>query len=311
MNKEFWAGIFVLMGLFAVGFVYVSVFVGNVASDQKIYYLDADDVTGISVGIPVMMRGYNVGEVSNIVVGLEPSLHFEVELSLQPDIPIPQDSKVLLGSRLAGGGIIDIQPPKEMGALLEEKEHLVLTPATDVQDLLETAEVILKDIEVMTRRGKEFVEDPTQGLELRLQEIDKILLEMHNVMTDTSSLIQELEKGVTQNQQAIARTMDNMEDVSEKSIEVLDSMDSTLATMDSSLLTFDKEMGAMGTLMNSYDHNKDQDMSNMIRSLEESTASLARIMKSMEDGAVRTIFRGVKEKEKPSEVTQADEIQSD
>lgn len=296
MNKEFWAGIFVLIGMFTIGFIYVYVFVDNVVTEQKVYYLDADDVTGISVGIPVMMRGYNVGKVSSIIVELEPALHFEVELSLQPDIPIPKDSKVLLGSRLAGGGIIDIQPPKEMRELLQEEEHLVLTPATDVQDLLETAEIILKDIEVMTSRGRAFVEDPSQGLELRLKELDKILVEMHNVLLDTSSLIQEVEGGVTQNQKTLAQTMVNLEDVSGKSLEVLSTMENTLENMDNSLKLFDNEMGAMGELMGSYDHNKNEEMSNMIKSLEASTHSFELLMKSWEkDGAVRTIIRGVDE----------------
>lgn len=295
MNKEFWAGIFVLIGLFSIGFIYVSVFVDNVVTEQKFYYLDADDVTGISVGIPVMMRGYNVGKVSNIVVGLEPSLHFEVELSLQPDIPIPKASKVLLGSRLAGGGIIDIQPPKEMKELLSENEHLVLTPATDMQDLLETAEVILKDIEVMTRRGREFVEDPTQGLELRLKEMDKILAETQNVLVDTSSLIQELEKGVTENQQSFAQTMENLEGVSKEAISVLSTMDKSLTTMDRSLKTFDEGMESMETLMDNYDHNKNDEMNSMIQSLESSSQSLERLMKSMEESPIRTLRKGVED----------------
>jgi ABC-type transporter Mla subunit MlaD len=288
MNKEFWAGIFVLIGLGSVGFVYVSVFVDKVVTEQKVYHLDANDVTGIAVGSPVMMRGYNVGRVTDITAEIDPRLRFEVELALLPNIPIPKDSKVLLGSRLAGGGIIDIQPPEEIGELLAEGEHLILTPVTSVQDLLGTAEGILKDIAVMTKRGREFVEDPNQGLELRLQEVDKILKDMSLVLGETNSLLQELEKGINQNQQSFARTMKNIEVLSEDSIETLDAIDQ-------SLNIFDEEISTVGDIFSSYDLEENQDMSEMVKSLEESSKSLERLMKSMEGSPFRTLRKGVEE----------------
>lgn len=288
MNKEFLAGVFVLMGLGSVGFVYVSVFVGQVVTEQKVYHLDANDVTGIAIGSPVMMRGYNVGRVTNISVEMEPRLRFEVELGLLPDIPIPKNSEVLLGSRLAGGGIIDIQPPEEIGELLAEGEHLVLTPVTSIQDLLGTAEGILKDIAVMTKRGREFIEDPNQGLELRLQEVDKILTEMSTVLKESSLLLKEIGDGLDKNQESFTRTIKNIEVLSEDSIDTLDSMDR-------SLKIFDQEINNAGDIFGGYDLEENQELNGMIRSLDESSKSLERLMKSMEESPFRTLRKGVED----------------
>jgi phospholipid/cholesterol/gamma-HCH transport system substrate-binding protein len=277
MNKEFLAGVFVLIGLGSVGFVYVSVFVGQVVTEQKVYHLDANDVTGIAIGSPVMMRGYNVGRVTNISVEMEPRLRFEVELGLLPDIPIPKNSEVLLGSRLAGGG-----------ELLAEGEHLILTPVTSIQDLLGTAEGILKDIAVMTKRGREFIEDPNQGLELRLQEVDKILTDMSIVLEESSLLLKELGEGLDENQESLSRTIKNIEVLSEDSIETLDSMDG-------SLKIFDKEISNVGEIFGGYDLEENQDMNGIIRSLDESSKSLERLMKSMEESPFRTLRKGVED----------------
>jgi ABC-type transporter Mla subunit MlaD len=235
-----------------------------------------------------MMRGYNVGRVTNISVEMEPRLRFEVELGLLPDIPIPKNSEVLLGSRLAGGGIIDIQPPEEIGELLAEGEHLILTPVTSIQDLLGTAEGILKDIAVMTKRGREFIEDPNQGLELRLQEVDKILTEMSTVLEESSLLLKELGEGLDENQKSFSRTIKNIEVLSEDSIETLDSMDR-------SLKIFDQEISNAGEIFGGYDLEENQDMNEIIRSLDESSRSLERLMKSMEKSPFRTLRKGVEE----------------
>ena len=129
MNKEFWAGIFVLSGI-AVGIgVYTTVVVETAVAEYDLYKLETSNMSGIGVGTQVLMAGYDVGKISKIDVSYDPSLTFEVEMALKPEVPIPSGVVAQLGTKLAGGGVINLVPPAYIDGFLEPGSTLSLTPA--------------------------------------------------------------------------------------------------------------------------------------------------------------------------------------
>jgi len=288
LKRDFWTGIFVLLGLASLVSGYTTLFVGEVTQNLDIYYLDATDVTGITEGVPVMMRGYSIGTVGAIKVFTEPDLHFEVELSVRPEIPIPLGSRVLLGSRLAGGGIINIQPPDQPTPPIPTRSHLELTAATDVQELLETVELVLEDIQVMTKRGREFVDDPEQGLELRLESLDKVIFEMEKMFKEGTKAVGRLDQTILESQPGIYRSIEATEKATENSAKVMAELERVLKTFDDQLL----ELENLSEVIESYDLDGSSEMAHMIESLNDSSRSLANFLSALEKSPIKTMRKG-------------------
>ncbi len=288
MNKEFWAGIFVLVGMGAGVGVYTTLVVDTTTTTYKTYTLDASNVSGIEVGTPIEMAGYGVGKVSNIDVLYEPSLRFEVEMSVKPEIPIPLGVTPQMGTRLAGGGLINLVPPTEIDGFLDQNARLTLMPSTDIQSLLDSADSILKDLAIVTQRGREFVEDPEQGLELRLQEVDKILIQVNVLLSELTKVAKTSKGMLNQNAPLLQESLTNAETLTSDSIKLM-------AQMDASLKEFDVQMTAMGQLMEGYDPDSNAEMREMFESLNESSNSLQKLMYSMEKSPWRTFRKGIDE----------------
>ena len=83
----------------------------------------------------------------------EPKLHFDVQLAIKPNISIPRGSTVVLGTRLAGGGFIDVRPPEESQGILSNEERLELEPAVDVQNVLESVNALVVDLKISSHAG--------------------------------------------------------------------------------------------------------------------------------------------------------------
>ena len=286
INKEFWAGIFVLTGILGGVGLYATLVVDTAVSTTSEFRLDAKDVTGIEVGTPVVMAGYNLGKVKKIDVIYEPSLTFDVTLSLKSEVKIPNDVVVQMGTRLAGGGLINFIPPESINGYLEPGSTLDLQPSTDIQSLLDSADSILKDLAIITQRGREFVEDPEQGLELRLKEVDGILIEINALLDQLTGLAKSSRYLLNTSTPALNQTLANTETLTEDSVLLLNQMDS-------SLQSFDTQMIALGELMESYDPDDNRDMNEIFESLGAASKSLDRLMSSMEKGPLRTLRKGV------------------
>ena len=288
MNKEFWAGIFVLSGI-AVGIgVYTTVVVETAVAEYDLYKLETSNMSGIGVGTQVLMAGYDVGKISKIDVSYDPSLTFEVEMALKPEVPIPSGVVAQLGTKLAGGGVINLVPPAYIDGFLEPGSTLSLIPSTDIQSLLESADSILKDLAIITERGREFVEDPEQGLELRLKEIDKILIQINALLKELTNVAKDSKGVLSDNAPLIKESLANAGILTADSIELM-------AQMDTSLKEFDIQMEALGELMDGYDPESNREMKEMFESLNESSSSLQKLMGSMEKSPWRTFRKGVEE----------------
>lgn len=286
INKEFWAGMFVLTGILGGIGLYATLVVDTAVATFSEFRLDAKNVTGIEVGTPVVMAGYNLGKVKEITVIYEPSLAFDVRLSLKPEVKIPRDVVVQMGTRLAGGGLINFVPPESITGYLEPGSTLELQPSTDIQSLLDSADSILSDLAIITQRGREFVEDPEQGLELRLKEVDGILVEVNALLDELTGLAKSSRYLLNTSTPALNQTLANTEMLTQDSVVLL-------SQMDAALKSFDTQMVALGKLMESYDPDSNRDMDEIFESLGAASQSLDRLMSSMETGPLRTLRKGV------------------
>ena len=107
---EFWVGLFVLAGLFAIALLAFRVDGTGVFAIERNYqiYADFENIGGLSAKAPVTIAGVTVGRVSGISVNMN-DFSARVELSIAQDfdnIPVDTSARILtaglLGAQYVG-----------------------------------------------------------------------------------------------------------------------------------------------------------------------------------------------------------------
>ena len=107
---EFIIGTVVL--IVAIGFSVVGLQRGGWSSSNESYVLNASfrSIEGVTVGTDVRLAGVKVGKVSGISLNSE-SFRADVEISVDLDVELPDDSAILVASEgLLGGNFVELQP---------------------------------------------------------------------------------------------------------------------------------------------------------------------------------------------------------
>lgn len=81
----------------------------NVFKPSNFYVAEYDNVSGLEVAAPVLVDGYKVGQVREIIFDYENHGKIQVVLSLNKQLHLPVDSRAMIGSTLLSGSFIDIQ----------------------------------------------------------------------------------------------------------------------------------------------------------------------------------------------------------
>ena len=96
----------------AIGFAVVGFQRGGWGNANKSYMLNASfrSIEGVTVGTDVRLAGVKVGKVSGISLNSE-SFRADVEISVDLDVELPDDSAILVASEgLLGGNFVELQP---------------------------------------------------------------------------------------------------------------------------------------------------------------------------------------------------------
>ena len=277
VNRDFWVGIFVIAGLVILLGVYTTLFVGGVTKESIIYHLEAKNVMGISTGIPVMMQGYELGIVENIDVITEPKLHFDVQLAIKSNISIPRGSNVVLGTRLAGGAFIDVRPPEESQGVLSTDEKLELQPAVDVQNLLESVNGLVVDLQKISSHARHFVEDPEQGVEKRLKDVDVILAQIQNILTDTNNTILHVDEIIRDIEPRISSAITAAETTAISSSSLIEELSAIATDVDKEV----EDMGLLIEMMEGYAPENNTEISTALKNVEIMTHDMHEMVKSL------------------------------
>lgn len=136
---EFWVGLFVLLGVAAVGFLAFRVAGGSgFGSTQQTYtvYADFGDIGGLKSNAPVKSAGVLVGRVS--AIALDPkSYQARVTLNLDKQYQFSSDvSAQILTSGLLGEQYIGLQQGGDMENLAEGDTINVTSSAMVLENLI-------------------------------------------------------------------------------------------------------------------------------------------------------------------------------
>ncbi len=175
----------VSIALFIVGYNFLK---GNdIFSNENQFYATYDQVDGLAQSKPVLINGYQIGKVSDLV--LQPNGHILVTLKINRKFPIPKNSVARLASTDLLGNkaiIIDLGNSKILA-----QDGNTLTAQTQ-QNLLDKVKPVQQKAETVLAR------------------LDSVLASVNKILNPN------FQKNVDKSFNSIAKTLQNLEQTSKK-----------------------------------------------------------------------------------------------
>lgn len=232
-------------------------------TDYKTFYVEYDNVEGLTPSAPVTLNGLTIGKVNTIKINNKTG-KLLVEMQLKSDFPISKTSAAeLYAPSLVGGKQIAIIPNTadtsiaESGDYLKASSKMGLTdslamkmePLTDkIDKLLENANIMITNVnQVLDAKTKE-------NLRSSLANLNQVMAEFKEVAKSTNSMLAE-------NKSKIGNTMTNVEKASVNFSKVSDSLakinlgptvkslEKTMANVDKMMAELESGKGTMGKLL--------------------------------------------------------------
>lgn len=135
------AGAAIVAGLLAVA--------GILKGETIDIHVMVDQFANMRVGTTVYIRGYRVGEIGHIEPMLEPTLQFDVTMSIDADFPLYEGTTAVIGSQggFIGETVINLQVPEQPGRLLLDGDNIGRASTTDLTAIIARADSLAIKIE--------------------------------------------------------------------------------------------------------------------------------------------------------------------
>ena len=171
-------------------------------------YLKVDSLLSVKKGTAVMIKGYQIGKVVDIVPVYKPTLHFLATLRINRDIELDDNSTVIIQNQnVIGDPAIEIISNPEVrgerlknGDLLEGVEYSGLNAVLqDVQKLLRGLTDTVGDVNILLGESSGNVRDMVANLNSTAASLNAILagsqrdiLEAMKLFRETAQTMQEI-----------------------------------------------------------------------------------------------------------------------
>jgi phospholipid/cholesterol/gamma-HCH transport system substrate-binding protein len=158
-SKEFRVGLFSAAGIVLLYFGFNYLKGVDFFERKKVYYAVYDNINQLAISNPVLVNGYAVGRVSHIKILQKRNNHVLVELEIDSDIVLTDDTKAILNSELLGGKSVLLKighSPK----ILNKNDTLKTEVAKGMFDVFsETATPVATDLQTTLRKFNEAVDN--------------------------------------------------------------------------------------------------------------------------------------------------------
>jgi len=215
-SKEWKVGLFsaLSLGLLYLGFNYLKG--KDFFQRKKIYYAVYNNINQLAISNPVLVNGYAVGRVSHIKIMQNKNNHVLVELEIDSDIKLTDDTKAILNSELLGGKSVLLKIGRST-VMLKAKDTLKTEVAKGMFDVLsETATPVATDLQSTMRKFNAAVD----GLGKLFAKLDIILAKLqttpdllNRTLVTTHGRIDELGASFKQDADKTAALIDELRPV--------------------------------------------------------------------------------------------------
>lgn len=297
ISKEFKIGLIIIVsaGLLIWGLNYLKGI--NFFDNQREFHSRYDQIDGLAVGNPVILNGYQIGQVRkiNFEASGEDNLVVHYSISVE-ELDIPADTKAkIYSSDLFGSKAIEIvkgdsATMAESGQELEGVRQVEFTQALrkELEPLKTSTEELIKSVEeVVTNFKIVFESEATQGLPQAFESLESTLgnlestsLRLDNMVAENSEEVgrifenvEAISSNLKNNEEKINNIFTNFENLSDSLAKM--NFTQTIKKADRAMSSFEEIMakvnegdGSLGKLINNDSlHNELVEASNELESL--------------------------------------------
>lgn len=163
-KKEFAIGLSVIIALLLLFFGIDYLKGINLFNPANFYYVEYENVSGLSVSSPVYINGFKVGQVRELKYDFEKPGKVKVLLAVDDKLHVPEDSRAQLASSLLSGAYINIlvgQSPKmiPVGGVITSMSSPDLMAAVN-EKIMPAVETILPRVDSLLYNLNVLVADP-------------------------------------------------------------------------------------------------------------------------------------------------------
>jgi len=240
-------GLFVLGAilLFLIGFLIP--FIQSFSADEGIpYYTVLDQTYGIAPNATVSLRGVVIGNVTNVAITDDALVRVDLTLSTIYEEFYRQNSRLEVDTNIGVNTILT-------------GSGLILTPGAEDQKIMPRGEFI-----------------PTaapQGLAELIDELD--MVQITDQITEIIANVESITTGVSDNQQTMYTSLENIEQVTENLVDVSKNLPAMVASLDGSLASLETTMAGINKLVGTTDKDLQTALKNVIALTEQATSTLA------------------------------------
>jgi phospholipid/cholesterol/gamma-HCH transport system substrate-binding protein len=279
LTAELRVGLLILGGLVVI--VYSSVIVTGWRpgqADTYTVFVDMDNVAGLLVGSPAQVAGIKIGEVSAIELVEDRA---RISLDIITRYKLYADSQATIKSLgILGDKYVDLIPGSPTQVRLKEGDAVrFVIPGSDLDSLVTSAAVILRDVQAVTGTLRD-----TLGGEPGRDRFNLLLDQLVAASQNLSRFTVALERVMRENEAALGHTAQNLEQFTDALRRIAGDNERSLGR------TAQNFEGFTNTLTRIAGDNE-RSLGQTVQNLEELSAGLRRIVTDNEGGLQSIVAR--------------------
>jgi phospholipid/cholesterol/gamma-HCH transport system substrate-binding protein len=286
-------GIFVL--LFGIGLIWFAFWLGKygLEEDYYTYKLEMEEsISGLSIDSDVMLRGVDIGRVSEIRIDPENIERIEVYVLIRQDIPIKEDMVAttkmfgvtgLLSIEIEGGtnAAKTLQPTDDYIPTIKTKISFVGTLSQNIESLSQRLETLLKQSEKLLSDSN-------------LEKVEKILDNVEKVTKKGERLEDETIQTLEEFRASMKKVTDSFEGATQDFAEVKKSLVPTIKNFNRVIVKLERDL-------NKGDYNLKKILEPLIVDMQIMTNQMTDLAREMEQSPSDVIFKSRKQLKGPGE----------
>lgn len=299
MRNETKVGLLAVISIGLLIFGYGVISGNKVFSSKYHYYAEYDKINGLQISNPVMMNGYQIGEVDDIMIRNPQKGGLLVKFSIKDKVDIPKNSVAkiynssLLGSKALKLNMVDsVEAFHRPGDTLRGENELTLSEQlspmkTKADTILSAIDTMVSTVNaVMREGGKENIKASLTNFRKSIENLNSISDSLNALIASKSGSFKKIIDNtatITENLKAntkqIDKTLNNFSNISDS---LADSdIKGTLAKTDS----FAEQLNTIAGKVNEGDGSASQFINNdtLYRNLEKTSEELDKLVKDLQE----------------------------
>ncbi len=284
-SNEIRAGCLVIIGiiLFVVFLILISGL--DLFKATKIYYARFKNTSGVEVGSLIRYGGMEVGRVKKVGIAQDNNTLIEFSIEVDADVPVKKDSEVIITSiGIMGEEYIEIATGSPNAELLPPGSLLNCKDVTPLMMLTDTFDELGKKLSLAIDNLNQILGNENQNqisqvltslnrlLEDNQQAIAAMMANSNEVISNLSQMSERLDTLLLENQDSIARSIQQLEATLTQSQELIQNMKQSMKNVDQMITTQNDNYDEIMDNLNRTSRNLDE----FTRTIKERPWSLIR-----------------------------------